>query len=412
MLTYEISSDAVTRTENLGLPRTVITGVGLTTTAFRQVTSPLRTVVVDIPIRSANGGEFHLQTTVAGRNAWRACRRRRRAETEARHWSWQSSSVWLHSRLRECCSRSPTAKARLRTWTAIASMRSMQRWPGRWLPIQHSRRTPRTAEAPCKPLSEEKRSSRLPFRPTRLMPAASAEFSPRTAMRRRRPIAKATRTVRQVVELDPVGFTYGVFSGGELRRRVGIICARRDVHGRQCFARQLQDYIGDVSSLGNIDTGSNQKITGTLHANGNVNVIEQFHRRVRKRPCWWQHQPGGTIRDAAAGGWHHRFVGLPDRPRCRARASSTHLRLPSLVNSCRHSSGMPRTTYRSSPVNMAGTTFVSTKKNTNLQGVFNLTWQCRFQQAGLPAADGRHHDLCTGELHACPGRSPTTRRPA
>ena len=73
VLTYEISSDAVTRTENLGVARTVITGVGLTTTAFRQVTSPLRTVVVDIPIRSANGGEFHLQTTVAGRNAWRAC---------------------------------------------------------------------------------------------------------------------------------------------------------------------------------------------------------------------------------------------------------------------------------------------------------------------------------------------------
>ena len=73
VLTYVISSGAVTRSENLGEPRTVITGVGLTTTGFRQVTSPLRTVVVDIPIRSDNGGEFHLQTTVAGRNAWRPC---------------------------------------------------------------------------------------------------------------------------------------------------------------------------------------------------------------------------------------------------------------------------------------------------------------------------------------------------
>lgn len=73
VLTYAISSGTVTRTENLGAPRTVITGVGGTTTAFRQVTTPLRTVVVDIPIRSDNGGEFRMQTTVAGRNAWRPC---------------------------------------------------------------------------------------------------------------------------------------------------------------------------------------------------------------------------------------------------------------------------------------------------------------------------------------------------
>jgi prepilin-type N-terminal cleavage/methylation domain-containing protein len=73
VLTYAITNGTVTRTENLGQPRTVITNVGVTTAAFRQVTTPLRTVVVDIPIRSTNGGEFHLQTTVAGRNAWRPC---------------------------------------------------------------------------------------------------------------------------------------------------------------------------------------------------------------------------------------------------------------------------------------------------------------------------------------------------
>ena len=73
VLTYTVANGIVTRTENLGEPRTVIRGVGATTSAFRQVTTPLRTVVVDIPIRSDNGGEFHLQTTVAGRNAWRPC---------------------------------------------------------------------------------------------------------------------------------------------------------------------------------------------------------------------------------------------------------------------------------------------------------------------------------------------------
>lgn len=73
VLTYAVISGTVTRTENLDAPRTVITGVGTTTTAFRQVTTPLRTVVVDIPIQSENGGQFQLQTTVAGRNAWRPC---------------------------------------------------------------------------------------------------------------------------------------------------------------------------------------------------------------------------------------------------------------------------------------------------------------------------------------------------
>lgn len=72
-LTYTIANGSVTRRENLGAPRTVIDGVGTTTTGFRQVTTPLRTVVVDIPIRSQNGGEFRLQTTVAGRNAWQPC---------------------------------------------------------------------------------------------------------------------------------------------------------------------------------------------------------------------------------------------------------------------------------------------------------------------------------------------------
>lgn len=73
VLTYSVAFGAVTRTENLGVPRTVISGVGSTASAFTQLTTPLRTVFVNIPIRSANGGEFYLQTTVAGRNAWRPC---------------------------------------------------------------------------------------------------------------------------------------------------------------------------------------------------------------------------------------------------------------------------------------------------------------------------------------------------
>lgn len=71
-ITYEIVDDTVIRTEG-GSSRTVVRNVGATTAAFEQTMTPLRTVVVDIPIRSDNGGEFHLQTTVAGRNAWGQC---------------------------------------------------------------------------------------------------------------------------------------------------------------------------------------------------------------------------------------------------------------------------------------------------------------------------------------------------
>lgn len=72
-LTYVVAAGGVTRQEGLGDPRVVITNVGVTTTAFTQIVTPLRTVQVRIPIKSENGGEFYLQTTVAGRNVWRSC---------------------------------------------------------------------------------------------------------------------------------------------------------------------------------------------------------------------------------------------------------------------------------------------------------------------------------------------------
>jgi type II secretory pathway component PulJ len=74
VLTYTVIAGAmVTRSQDLSAARTVVEGVGSTTTAFKQLNTPLRTIVVDIPIQSVNGGEFHLQTTIAGRNAWHRC---------------------------------------------------------------------------------------------------------------------------------------------------------------------------------------------------------------------------------------------------------------------------------------------------------------------------------------------------
>jgi prepilin-type N-terminal cleavage/methylation domain-containing protein len=67
-----LGKSAVIRTED-GSTRIVVNNVGSTTTAFEQKKTPLRTVVVDIPIRSDNGGVFRMFTTIAGRNAWGQC---------------------------------------------------------------------------------------------------------------------------------------------------------------------------------------------------------------------------------------------------------------------------------------------------------------------------------------------------
>ena len=71
-LTYVVGDGVVTRRKGVEAALTVIEHVGTTATAFRQVATPLRTIVVDIPIESDNGGVFRLQTTIAGRNSW-AC---------------------------------------------------------------------------------------------------------------------------------------------------------------------------------------------------------------------------------------------------------------------------------------------------------------------------------------------------
>jgi prepilin-type N-terminal cleavage/methylation domain-containing protein len=72
-LTYRIVGTELTRRDDLGLERRLISTVGSTTEAFRQMVTPLRTVQVNIPITSENRGTFELKTTIAGRNTWRAC---------------------------------------------------------------------------------------------------------------------------------------------------------------------------------------------------------------------------------------------------------------------------------------------------------------------------------------------------
>jgi type II secretory pathway pseudopilin PulG len=71
-VTYQVSGTDLTRRLDLQPEELVASGIGATTTAFRQNFTPLRTVVIDLPVVS-NGSTLALQTTIAGRNTWRTC---------------------------------------------------------------------------------------------------------------------------------------------------------------------------------------------------------------------------------------------------------------------------------------------------------------------------------------------------
>jgi prepilin-type N-terminal cleavage/methylation domain-containing protein len=71
-VTYEVAGAQLTRRLDFQTPELVASGVAATTTAFTQLATPLRTVVVDLPVVS-NDSILRLRTTIAGRNTWRTC---------------------------------------------------------------------------------------------------------------------------------------------------------------------------------------------------------------------------------------------------------------------------------------------------------------------------------------------------
>ncbi len=192
-------------------------------------------------------------------------------------------------------------------------------------------------------------------------------------------LARSTRTVRQVVELDPVGFTYGVFTAGNYGDGSASSVLGGMYTGGDVSLGNSQDYIGNVSSLGNIDTGSNQKITGTLHANGNVSVSNSSTDVYGSVLAGGNIALGGTVRDAAQAGGN---IGTSGCPTAKVQGSCVQHSPPPAVSG----EQLPTFVWNAAnylpivPVNMAGTTFVSTMKNTNLQGVFNLTGNADFDK--------------------------------
>lgn len=189
--------------------------------------------------------------------------------------------------------------------------------------------------------------------------------------------AKSVRTVRQVVELDPVGFTYGVFTAGNYGDGSASSVLGGMYTGGNASLGNSQDYIGDVSTRGSITTGSNQTITGTLHANVDVSVGSNSTNVYGSVLAGRNISLGGTIRDAAQAGG---TVGTTGCPTAKVQGSCIQFSPPPPVPA----EQLPTFVWDAAnylpviPVNMAGTEFVSTKKNTDIQGVFYLTGSAQF----------------------------------
>jgi hypothetical protein len=107
------------------------------------------------------------------------------------------------------------------------------------------------------------------------------------------------RTVQQVVDLTPLGFTYGVFSEGQFvtgssSTVIGDIYTNLDI-----TLGNSQDFSGQIYTQGHIRTGSNQTITGSLHANGNIYVEGTSTTVNGSTYSQGNIFTGGTIRDVA-----------------------------------------------------------------------------------------------------------------
>ncbi len=192
-------------------------------------------------------------------------------------------------------------------------------------------------------------------------------------------LSKEMRTVRQVVDLDPVSFSYGVFAAGNFGDGSSSTVIGGIYTGGNITLGNAHDYIGDLYSRGNIVTGSNQQITGTLHANGNVIVTNTSTNVFGSVYARGNIETGGTIRDVAQAGG---TIGSSGCPTIKVQGTCIQHQAPPLVQEQK----LPTFVYSAAnylplvPINMSGTAFVAEYKNKNVSGVFNLTGSADFDK--------------------------------
>lgn len=183
--------------------------------------------------------------------------------------------------------------------------------------------------------------------------------------------AKSVRTVRQVVDLDPLTFSYGVYAGGNYGDGSASSVVGGMYTGGNIMLGNSQDYIGNVAARGNIVTGSNQKITGTLHANGDVSVSSSSTDVYGSVYAGGNVTTGGTIRDVAQAGGN---IGTSGCPTPKVQGTCLQHSPPPLVPLER----LPVFIYNAAnylpvvAVNISGTAFVTAAQNP-IQGVYNVS---------------------------------------
>jgi Tfp pilus assembly protein PilX len=208
-------------------------------------------------------------------------------------------------------------------------------------------------------------------------------------------VTRSTRSVVQVVELEPIGFTYGVFSEtdismGSSSTVIGDIYTNQDVK-----LGNSQDYIGSIYARGDVVTGSNQKITGTVYANGDIVIGSSSSTLYGSAFAGGDISTGGTIRDTAQAGGTigcTKVLGacIPHSPPPPVPVQH----LPAFVwNPANYASV---TTYAT------GAAFVSTHSKVNTQGTFYVTGNVSFAKQDELRLTGDMTIVATGSI-ALPG---------
>jgi hypothetical protein len=205
--------------------------------------------------------------------------------------------------------------------------------------------------------------------------------------------ASSTRTVQQVVELDPIGFAYGVFVDGSYSDGSSSSVTGAVYAGGSIALGNAHDYVGDLDAIGSISTGANQTITGTLRANGSVSVSSSSTIVYGSVYAGGSISTGGLIRDTAqAGGTVSNCA--------KVQGSCIQHSLPPLVAVQQ----LPPFTfdasnYASPPLYPTGSAFVTGVKNrTYSQGVYNVSGSVSFANNDSMQLTGDLTIFTTGSL--------------
>jgi hypothetical protein len=203
----------------------------------------------------------------------------------------------------------------------------------------------------------------------------------------------ASRSVRQLVELDPIEFEYGLFTDGSYSDGSSGSVTGSLYAGGSITLGNAHDYVGNLSAIGSISTGSNQTITGTLHANGSVSVSNTSTVVNGSVFAGGSITTGGIVRDVAQAG------GTVSN--CAKVQGSCIQHSPPPPVQVQH---LPQFVYNPAnysppPVNVTGSDFVTRVKNqTYTQGVYNVSGSVSFKNNETMRLTGNMTIITSGSL--------------